>query len=420
MSSPILAEPLLLEVTRLVARGWTAHRPTGIDRVTHAYMCHYGPRSRAVIQHRGVFKILTLRDSQRLWAILTGPEAVMRLRIAAFAPGALLRAATTLKKGGGTYINVSHTDFDLPRHVAWVQQSQLRPIYFIHDLIPIMHPDYCRPHAVRRHRGRVINALRHGAGIIVNSQATASDLALFARREGLPLPPVVASWLAGASFSEAGVAEAACAEDYFVCLGTIEPRKNHALLLDHWEQLTRRRGAKVPRLVMIGQWGHGSDIIRQRIAASPSLQRHVTVLNRCSDNEMQRWLTKARALLMPTLAEGFGLPMVEALSLGTPVIASDLPCLAEVGQGIPTLLDPKDCEAWREILEGFDSDHPEFRRQRAQMNRFRAPSWTDHFEAVDELLFGSPTQAIQQAAEAVGHELASPLTTAPRFTGAMT
>ncbi len=391
------AEPLLLEVTRLVARGWTERQPTGIDRVTQAYLRHYAPCARAVVQHRGAVKIFTMRDSQRLFAILDGPAGTMRARIAAFAPGALLRAAPSLQAERATYLNVSHTDFDLPRHVAWVERSRLRPIYLVHDLIPINHPEYCRPHAVRRHRGRVVNALRHGAGIIVNSQATARELKHFAEHEGLPVPPMIASWLAGAPLARprapAPAERAERQPDYFVCLGTIEPRKNHALLLDVWERLASERDVEMPRLLLIGQWGRGSEAVRKRIAMSPALRRHVNVLSRCSDAELQGWLAGARAMLLPTRAEGFGLPLVEGLALHTPVIASDLPCFAEIGQGIPTLLDPDDLRAWHALIDQFGPDHPEHRRQLGLMDHFRAPSWEDHFAAVDDWLFAPPASA---------------------------
>jgi glycosyltransferase involved in cell wall biosynthesis len=391
----------LLDVTRLISRSWTGRIQTGIDRVASAYLDYFGLRSLAVVQHRGVFRILNAQDSQRLFELLRGPDASFRRRLMAFAPIALRRAATSFDGDGAVYLNVSHTDFDLPQHVDWVGRCGLRAMYLIHDLIPVTHPEYCRPHAVRRHRERVRNALRFGAGIIVNSRATANELASFAQGARLPMPPVLASSLAGAKFDKPLPASFTENADYFLCLGTIEPRKNHALLLDVWESLARDTTRKVPDLVIVGQWGRNSEPVRRRIARSAVLKRHVRVLDRCPDSDLAGWIAGARALLMPTFAEGFGLPLVEALDLGTPVIASDVPCLAEIGKGIPTLLDPKRTDVWRSMIARFDAVHPERRRQLEQMHRFHAPRWSDHFSAVEAWLPG--VAATQRRAEAVAN-----------------
>lgn len=90
-----------------------------------------------------------------------------------------------------------------------------------------------------------------------------------------------------------------------------------------------------------------------------------------------------RALLMPTLAEGFGLPIAEALQRGTPVIASDLPALRETGQNIPTCVNPGDANGWARAIIDFVGDGAERQRQLATMASFRPSNWSDHFSRVE-------------------------------------
>lgn len=334
----MIEAPFLFDATRLVSRSWTGRRATGLDRVSYAYLDRFGPQAHAVVQVKGASRILTRSDSQQLFDLLTGPDASFRGQLARFAPSAVMKGKTRAACDGAIYLNVSQTEYDLDSHVEWVRACRVRAVYLIHDLIPILHPEFCRPRAVQRHRGRVENALRTATGIVVNSQATAADLTRYAEAQRLPQPPVRAIGLAGASLDMAN-SVAPPSQRHFVCVGTIEPRKNHLLLLSIWEELAARMGDAVPQLIIIGQWGQGSQSVRRAIEGSHALARCVTVHDRCSDVDLAHAIKGAVALLMPTRAEGFGLPLVEALAAGTPVLASDLPVFRELGQGIPELIE---------------------------------------------------------------------------------
>lgn len=377
--------PYLLDVTRLVALGWTGGRPTGIDRVCDAYLQHYRSRAYAVIQHRGVYRTLDARETDGLFGVLANRGPGFRSRFLARVPGILRSSPAALHGGGQIYLNVGHTEFDLPSHRDWVEQCGLRAVYLIHDLIPIERTDICTPHATRRHHGRVVNALAAAAGIIANSSATADNLRRFARDNRLRLPPVIAAHLGVQPLAEAPD-QAAVSKPYFISVGTIEPRKNHMTLLRVWQKLIAQKGEDAPQLVLIGQWGKNGDAVRTLLAQDAGLARHVTVLNTCDDKTMAAWVQGARALLLPTLAEGFGLPLIEAMALGIPVVASDIESFREIGERIPLLLDPVDDTAWGHAVQALSHDSVERRRQLALLPRYRAPSWTSHFHIVDDWL----------------------------------
>jgi glycosyltransferase involved in cell wall biosynthesis len=391
----MIERPFLFETTRMIATSWAGRSPTGIDRVCHAYLRHFGSRAQAVVQHRGMFRILSARHSDELFAMLGDADAATRPRIAAFALRAWLEGRSRADGNGAVYLNVSHTDFDLLSHARWVRECRLWPVYFIHDLIPITHARYCSPHAVMRHRGRVVNALKTAGGIVVNSRSTAHELRAFARKQALPLPPLAVAPLAIENAASRKTIDARGAP-YFLCLGTVEERKNHRLLFDIWLRLIAEQGDGAPQLVIVGQWGAGSAAVRAIWRRHPALHRHVTLIPRCSDERVRDWIAGAQAVLMPTLAEGFGLPMAEGLAAGTPVIASDLPSFHEIGQGIPRLLDPTDPAAWVDAIAGFGAPGGERQRQLGLLRRYRPPVWDDHFAAVEAWL--SDTRGAQPLA----------------------
>jgi glycosyltransferase involved in cell wall biosynthesis len=389
-------QPVLLDCTRMLAQHWTGRMPTGIDRVCAAYRAHFAPHAQAVIQLRGRVWVLSRSHSERLFALLDGPRLALRSNLAALA--ALWRAGGESAAGtaDALYLNVSHTDYDLDRHLGWVQRSGVRPVYLLHDLIPIEHPHWTTPHKTRRHAGRVRSALAAASGIIANSHATAHAIHAYARDHGFVAPPILGAPLGMPELPPAP-RSFGTPRPTFVCIGTIERRKNHMLLLDVWQRLIARHGVTAPRLLLIGRWGVGSEEVRRRYRADPQLHRFITILSDCPDAEIARHLRGACALLAPSRAEGFGLPLVEALGLGVPVIASDLAPFREVGGGVPTFLDPARPEAWLAAIREFAANGPERRRQMTALKAYRAPGWADHFALVDSWLAALPLRGHRAA-----------------------
>lgn len=375
--------PLLFDVTRLIWRRWKGRLPTGIDRVCLAYLRHFGARSQAVIQHDRFRRVIGREASRDLFSLLETPDR-FRTRF----PLGALRHWRGLRGAGNDrlYLNIGHTGLDSPGFREWVNTTDVRPVYFVHDLIPITHTEFCRPGETRKHVTRMQTVLRTGAGVIGNSQATLDELAYFAEDEGLPYPPSVAAWLGTDTLavpSRVGGPD----RPTFVVLSTIEARKNHLMLLDIWSRLIDRLGDQAPRLLIIGQRGWEAEDVFERLDKDTKLRGHVTELNDCSDADLARHMAGARALLFPSLAEGYGLPLVEALQSGIPVIASDVPVFREIGGDIPQFIDANASSDWiAAILDYAQDDSGSRAAQIERMNGFHAPNWDDHFKTVESFL----------------------------------
>jgi len=145
-------------------------------------------------------------------------------------------------------------------------------------------------------------------------------------------------------------------------------------------------GDATPLLVIVGQRGWEAELAQAMVDRDPLIHAHVAEHGRADDATLAALIAGARALLMPSFAEGFGLPVVEALQLSTPVIASDLPVFQEIAGTIPTLLDPTDGPGWLAAVQAFCHDSPERTRQLAAMPGYRAPTWDDHFGQVETWL----------------------------------
>lgn len=379
---PVRQRDLLLDVTRLVWRVWQGRLPTGIDRVCLAYLDHYAPRALAVVQRRGVRLVLDAADSDRLFALLRQRGAGFRTRLAALLAKVGLRGGAERKLTGWPYLNLGHTGLDSPGLAAWLKSEGWRPVFLVHDLIPISHPRFCRPGEARKHRQRMRAVLDCAAGVIVNSAATGRELAAFAARIRRPVPPLQVAWL-GVEAQPAAAALPPSPRPCFVMVGTIEARKNHLLLLRLWQKLVQDLGDASPELVLIGQRGWEADDVLALLDHCPILRGHVRELGRCDDATMLAWLDRARALLMPSFIEGFGLPVIEAMQRGLPVIASDLPVFREIAGDIPLYLSPDDAAGWEAAVRAYCGDAADRARQLARLPGYRPPTWQDHFAKVD-------------------------------------
>lgn len=374
-----------MDVSRLVWRWWRGGLSTGVDRVCIAYVEHYRARSRAVLQWRGRTITLDAAHSDRLFDLFRRGRKGFRLRFAALVARAILSGASERPERGLLYLNIGHTGLNEPSLPQWVQSNGLRAIYFIHDLIPLTHPQFCRVGEADKHARRMENVLASAAGVIGNSQATIDDLQAFATVRGLPMPAAVAAFIAGPPLP-AALSPPVFDRPYFITVGTIEGRKNHILLLRIWERLVQRLGPEAPLLLIVGQRGWESADALAMLDGSDILRPHVRELGSCADDELANLIAGARALLMPSFAEGYGLPVAEALALGTPVIAGDLPVYREFAGDIPTYVKVSDGDGWEAMIESFLEKSAEWERQRHALQRFTPPDWDAHFRRVDRWL----------------------------------
>jgi glycosyltransferase involved in cell wall biosynthesis len=380
--------PILLDVSRLIWRAWRRQLPTGIDRACLAYVRYYHERALAVLQRGGFTRVLGRRPSRRLFDLLLERPAdfraeLLRLLGPQFVPG---RAVGERALKDMVYLNIGHTGLDRPGHGLWVMRTGVRAVYYIHDLIPITHPQFARAQEPQRHAARMESVLRYGRAVLANSQDSIAALNCFAAKGGFAVPETLLVPL-GVEQNFYFAHPRPLAEPYFVVLGTIEARKNHALLLDVWRALAERLGNETPRLVIIGQRGWSVGDVLYALDEDERLRPLVLELGRCSDEELHQWLTHAQALLFPSFVEGQGLPLIEALAAATPVIASDLSVFRETAGDIPEYLDPNDVDAWTQVVLSYTSGESTARNaQLSRMEKYRPPTWDEHFQKVDQWL----------------------------------
>jgi glycosyltransferase involved in cell wall biosynthesis len=293
----------------------------------------------------------------------------------------------------GVFFGISHSLIGRTAYMAALaNHHRLKRVLFIHDTIPCDYPEYCREFEGAKHLLRLRNAFRYGTHLIVNSQYTKDRLEYWRQALGVSQVPV--------EIIPIGVDEQVKAKPanklnshhhdrpYFVTLGTIEPRKNHMLLLQIWKHFAETLPpSQIPELLIIGRRGWENETVFRNLDRCEYLSEHVREMNDISDKELWPLLHHARAMLFPSFVEGWGMPMVEALTLGVPVIASDIPSFREVGRGIPELLPAIDGCGWSQRILDFAKNKSASRSaQEDRLLGYSPPTWQEHFEKVSEFV----------------------------------
>jgi glycosyltransferase involved in cell wall biosynthesis len=157
-------------------------------------------------------------------------------------------------------------------------------------------------------------------------------------------------------------------------VGTVEPRKNVPALLAAW-RLLRARGIDPPPLVLCGGWGWKAEEVRREIAAAGK-EGWAVHLGYVGPGELAALYAGAELVALPSFYEGFGLPAIEALHAGAPLVASDLPVLREVAGDAALYASPHRADLWAErIAELLEDGALREELKRKGRRRARAFDW---------------------------------------------
>lgn len=380
---------LYIDITRLYNNQRLGKTVTGVDRVSLAYVERFAEISCAVIRLPKQWLFFPKEHSSHLFKkIITQQPIVIPKKPFRF----LYKKPIT---DNCYFLNTAHSGLELPDFLEKMAYFKLGGIYFLHDLIPIEYPEYCRSGEYERHQQRLL-AMSKAQLVIANSNDVKNKFIAYCQQNKIAQPKIIYSHLGvDNTFFENDVGSQ-LQEDiqnfigdtpFFLMIGTIEARKNHLLILNVWRMLVQLLGENCPKLVIVGKRGWEAEQVCAILDRSIELKPYVLEVNSCNDNDMMALLTRAKALLFPSYAEGYGLPLVEALKLRVPVIASDIAIFREIGLGVIDLLNPYNAQEWQQkIVQHLDMAIRDECLRKIERIQASLPTWDKHFEVVNPIL----------------------------------
>ena len=308
-----------------------------------------------------------------------------RLSVARGRRGRLARLLRAHLPRGTAYLNVGHSNLGPEVFEAWRSLPDARVSVLVHDTIPLDFPRFQRPGAPERFEAMLRRVGASADLAIYNSEATRAASETWFARWGRVPPGVVAHlgvWPAPPD-PAALPPGLSLPHPYFLALGTIEPRKNHALLLDVWQALSAELPPEdLPGLVIVGSRGwENEEVFRRLDALSP--KAGIVELSNLSDGAVTALIDGAAALLFPSRAEGYGLPPMEAAARGTPTICANLPVYREILGDYPVYADPDDVYFWKQSIRNLAESMQA--GQSGEGTRHvppDLPDWSSHFGVV--------------------------------------
>lgn len=301
-------------------------------------------------------------------------------------------------------IGEGSTFFDLD--AAWmcrVKRSYLLPILkkqgarivaHVYDIISVTHPQYCLQRGVYNFMDFIGAHLQYADEIIVNAQATVDELKKLTDRIGMQLPPCHVVPL-GADFGKKEIiTDGQVSEQlvtivkdrpYILMVGTIEPRKNHKLLLEAYDKGLKELGYNI---IMAGYMGWDMEEFVDKLKNHPDYNTRVFHLEGLDDKAISYLYQHAKFLAFCSYTEGFGLPIVEALQRGVPVLAADVPVLREVGGEYCLWFEQDNAVELYSKVAYYDNSEEEYHKLKDTFKEFKTFTWRECHEKVRNIIMG--------------------------------
>jgi glycosyltransferase involved in cell wall biosynthesis len=284
-----------------------------------------------------------------------------------FSPGDIL-----LSTGATWQFHTYHARIDRLKHGTGVIFAA-----FVHDMVPILFPEWSVKHTTDAFELWAREVLPRADILFTNSDATARDVAAFARQNALPIPPAIKLPMGKSFVAQQDLPPPLHPNKFVLFVSTIEPRKNHAATLRLWRRLLQRLPTEmVPDLVFAGRVGWlARDVIGQAENAD-WLGGKLRLIEAPSDAELASLYRDCFFTIYPSFYEGWGLPVTESLGFGKPVAASNKGSIPEAGGEFCAYFDPDDLNDAERVVRGL-IEHPErvASLEAKIAAKFRPPGW---------------------------------------------
>ena len=297
------------------------------------------------------------------------------------------------------------------------QEAAIRYVQISYDAVPVFCPESTLLGQVAPFSKAIAAMLRTADAVLAISHATSGDLRRLVAELQIP-PPVTGVVPMGTGTSYGGGDVEAVAPvpqgltDFVLCVGTIEPRKNHLYLYHVWKRLLAWPRQQIPRLVLVGRFGWHTEELQRHLDVSDNLDGHIVILPSVTDAELRALYRACRFTIFPSLYEGWGLPVSESLAMGKLCVASNSTAVPEAGGEWALYIDPYNVEDGVRTVLRLIADPDIVREREAAIRRgYRTVPWPEAAERMLDVLSGLVSQTALPTGKHIDWPLLAPCAT---------
>ena len=287
--------------------------------------------------------------------------------------------------------------------IGLARSHTMRLSIYLHDLIPALFPYFYSNEYVTIFLQNLRIIATSGALIACNSRNTEKDFLEWCAKEGLDAPTTCIAYLGDDFELPTSQADTALplasgtdlpnimAGAFVLAVGAVHRRKNYELLLPVWRRLAAQMGNKCPTLVIAGGITSEGKVLEAEINADPVLRRLIKILPAVTDTELTALYQSTALVVYPSLYEGWGLPVAEALAHGRVCLASRGSAITEIADLGEDLLLPDDVPGWTSRIQFYlNSARARTEREAALRQLYRPRRWVDTIAKITDALENLP------------------------------
>ncbi|HAJ96668.1 MAG TPA: hypothetical protein DCO72_02890 [Ruminococcus sp.] len=304
---------------------------------------------------------------------------------------------------GAVFLDMNSSWHTLPNRSFLLPQLKNRQVtiwVLIHDIIPVRHPEYMKSETLLKFMEYLTAHMVYTDRIFVTTHAVHDDVKKLFEELNLPCKPMSMIPL-GADFSvdlqdrgavDKNILNQLSGRKYILTVGTIEPRKNHKVLLKAYQKSLAKMGIDV---VMVGRTGWEMERFLQDVKTDSHYGKGLYLFKHVNDATLQKLYEKAYLVVFSSYAEGYGLPTIEAMMHGVPVICSDIPVMREVGGSYCDYFNPDSADSLIEAVKKYTSNPQRYHARKEQLSAsYHPPKWEDAVLTLTQHFEPAPTNAL--------------------------
>lgn len=271
-----------------------------------------------------------------------------------------------------------------------LKQRNIRIITFVHDIIAITHPQYASDLNLLYFPNYIAANIKYADALITSTEYTAKQIKKLIHQLKEPekeiyVVPLGTDFVDDYNESEVPkeVKKVVKKGKYCLTVGTIEPRKNHQIILDMFEKFQEEE----INIIFAGRIGWKMDEFMEKLYAHPFYEKRIFHFSGLNDDSIRYLYKEAYLVIFPTIIEGFGIPAIEALQFGTPLLASDIPIMHEVAGEYADYFSLEDHGTeLREKVEYYSKNPDAYLKKREKLKEYHSMTWDDCGEKLLDIL----------------------------------